>query len=187
MASSDADRTAWTPPKDTDMSARDDHPKVIRGLSVGVGIRRIAMLEVLTGLLLGAAARVARCRARRLRRRAGPADRDLAGGGAEHRGGRRAGASRLHRNGWPVALCPAVQTRPQTTTSRQILLPGSCLRVSASLLSMLPMFWVHPTRQYTNLNLLVSGLPVSVKAPHAKVRRDGYRQPARRNRKGDST
>ncbi|GAA5169402.1 hypothetical protein [Amycolatopsis dongchuanensis] len=36
---------------------------------------------------------------------------------------------------------------------------------------------VHPTSQYTNLNLLVSGLPISVKPAHAKVRRDGYRQP----------
>lgn len=34
---------------------------------------------------------------------------------------------------------------------------------------------VHPTSQYTNLNLLVSGLPVSVKRAHTKVRRDGYR------------
>jgi len=42
-----------------------------------------------------------------------------------------------------------------------------------------------PTSQYANLNLLVSGLPVSVKAPHAKVRRDGYRQSARRSRTGD--
>jgi hypothetical protein len=29
--------------------------------------------------------------------------------------------------------------------------------------------WVHPTSQYTNLNLLVSGLPVSAKAAHAKI------------------
>jgi hypothetical protein len=33
---------------------------------------------------------------------------------------------------------------------------------------------VHPTSQYTNLNLLVSGLPVSVKTAHAKIRRTGY-------------
>ncbi|GAB3396093.1 hypothetical protein GCM10027360_91150 [Amycolatopsis echigonensis] len=52
-------------------------------------------------------------------------------------------------------------------------MPGRCAKV-------------HPTSQYTNLNLLVSGLPVSVKAPHAKVRRDGYRQPARSSRNGDS-
>jgi hypothetical protein len=35
---------------------------------------------------------------------------------------------------------------------------------------------VHPTRQYTNLNLLVNGLPVILKAAHAKVRRGGYRR-----------
>jgi hypothetical protein len=35
---------------------------------------------------------------------------------------------------------------------------------------------VHPTRQYTNLNLLVNGVPVAVKAAHAKNLRDGYRR-----------
>jgi hypothetical protein len=35
---------------------------------------------------------------------------------------------------------------------------------------------VHLTRHNTDLNLLVSGLPVAVMACHAKVRRGGYRQ-----------
>lgn len=43
-----------------------------------------------------------------------------------------------------------------------------------------------PNKPVYDLNVLVNGLPVSVKAPHVKVRRDGYRQPARRIRKGDS-
>lgn len=33
----------------------------------------------------------------------------------------------------------------------------------------------HLTRQYTNLNLLVSGLTATVKPTHAKIRRGGYR------------
>ncbi len=44
-------------------------------------------------------------------------------------------------------------------------------------ISPVPILGAHPTSQYPNLNLLVSGLPVSVKVAHAKVRRDGYRQP----------
>ena len=34
---------------------------------------------------------------------------------------------------------------------------------------------VHPTRHNTNLNLLVGGLSITLAAPHAKIRRDGYR------------
>ncbi|WP_106965008.1 hypothetical protein [Amycolatopsis orientalis] len=56
---------------------------------------------------------------------------------------------------------------PGTTTERKVrTLPGS----------------VHPTSQYTNLNLLVSGLPVSVKPAHAKVRRQGYGKSRRKQR-----
>ncbi|MGH3985457.1 MAG: zinc ribbon domain-containing protein [Pseudonocardiaceae bacterium] len=35
---------------------------------------------------------------------------------------------------------------------------------------------VHPTRHNTNLNLLVSGVPVAVTVVHAKVRRAGYQR-----------
>lgn len=36
--------------------------------------------------------------------------------------------------------------------------------------------WAHPTRHKTNLDLLVSGVPVALMSVHAKVRRDGYRR-----------
>ena len=35
---------------------------------------------------------------------------------------------------------------------------------------------VHPIRHNTNLNLLVSGVPVALMAAHAKIRRDGTRR-----------